>query len=135
MIWLKAGLFVFFMSIIAGGAFGVKYYIDSNRETIKALAANNAILQSSYEAQTAALEQAQLQAKKQSELNNELTVNLQKANDDLNDLRQKLTNHDLTKLALARPGLIENRINSGTKDVFEQIEKDTNHRDSVITAD
>lgn len=33
--------------------------------------------------------------------------------------------HDLAKLAAAKPGLIEKRINKGTKDVFESITDDT----------
>ena len=39
--------------------------------------------------------------------------------------------HDLSKLAAAKPGLIEPRINKGTKDVFESIEKDSNLIDSL----
>ena len=33
--------------------------------------------------------------------------------------------HNLSKLAIAKPGLIETRVNNGTKDVFDSIEKDT----------
>lgn len=33
--------------------------------------------------------------------------------------------HDLTRLSRARPGLIQPRINSGTADVFRQIEQDS----------
>lgn len=33
--------------------------------------------------------------------------------------------HNLSKLAIAKPGLIETRVNKGTKDVFDSIEKDT----------
>jgi hypothetical protein len=33
--------------------------------------------------------------------------------------------HNLSKLAMAKPGLIETRVNNGTKDVFDSIEKDT----------
>ena len=33
--------------------------------------------------------------------------------------------HDLTKLARVKPGLIEPRINNGTKKVFESIENDS----------
>lgn len=33
--------------------------------------------------------------------------------------------HDLTNLSRAKPGLIEPRINKGTKEIFEQIEQDT----------
>jgi len=39
--------------------------------------------------------------------------------------------HDLTRLAAAKPGLIETRINRGTKDVFDSIENDTTDIDSV----
>jgi hypothetical protein len=31
----------------------------------------------------------------------------------------------MTRLARARPGLIENRINDGTKEAFRQIEEDS----------
>ena len=39
--------------------------------------------------------------------------------------------HDLSKLASARPGLIEPRINNGTKEVFESIEEDSRNIDSL----
>lgn len=39
--------------------------------------------------------------------------------------------HDLSRLAAAKPGLIETRINKGTKDVFDTIENDTVDIDSV----
>lgn len=58
---------------------------------------------------------------------------------DVDDLSRKLTDitverdeylsifrrHDLTNLSLAKPGLIERRINKGTKDVFRQLEEDS----------
>ena len=39
--------------------------------------------------------------------------------------------HDLSKLAAAKPGLIQTRINRGTKDVFDTIENDSVVIDSV----
>ena len=33
--------------------------------------------------------------------------------------------HNLTRLARAKPGLIERRINNGTAEVFRQVENDT----------
>ena len=39
--------------------------------------------------------------------------------------------HDLSKLAAAKPGLIQTRINKGTKDVFDTIENDSVVIDSV----
>lgn len=39
--------------------------------------------------------------------------------------------HDLTKLATAKPGLIQKRFNKGTADVFKSIEDDTRIVDSI----
>ena len=35
--------------------------------------------------------------------------------------------HDLSKLAAAKPGLIEPRVNNATKDVFDSLENDSNY--------
>jgi hypothetical protein len=39
--------------------------------------------------------------------------------------------HNLTKLAAAKPGLIEPRVNKGTKDVFDSIEEDSRNIDGL----
>ena len=39
--------------------------------------------------------------------------------------------HNLGKLAAAKPGLIEPKINKGTKDVFDSIENDSNLIDNL----
>lgn len=39
--------------------------------------------------------------------------------------------HDLARLAAAKPGLIETRINRGTSDVFRTIEEDTTDIDAI----
>jgi len=39
--------------------------------------------------------------------------------------------HNLTKLAAAKPALIEPRVNKGTKDVFDSIEEDSRNFDSL----
>jgi len=39
--------------------------------------------------------------------------------------------HNLTKLAAAKPGLIEPRINKGTKNVFDSIEEDSRNIDNL----
>ena len=42
-----------------------------------------------------------------------------------------LKRHNLSKLASAKPGLIETRFNKGTKDVFESIEEDSRSIDTL----
>jgi hypothetical protein len=39
--------------------------------------------------------------------------------------------HNLSKLAAAKPGLIETRVNNGTKDVFDSIEADSRSIDRL----
>ena len=39
--------------------------------------------------------------------------------------------HNLSKLAAAKPGLIETRVNNGTKDVFDSIESDSRSIDRL----
>ena len=39
--------------------------------------------------------------------------------------------HNLSKLAAVKPGLIEARVNKGTKDVFDSIEKDSANIDNL----
>ena len=39
--------------------------------------------------------------------------------------------HDLTRLAAAKPGLIEPRVNKGTKNVFDSIEEDSRSIDML----
>ena len=39
--------------------------------------------------------------------------------------------HDLTKLAAAKPGLVEPRVNKGTKDVFNSIEEASRNIDNL----
>ena len=41
----------------------------------------------------------------------------------MNKLRRTFANHDLDKLALAKPMLIQSRINKATKKVLENLEK------------
>ena len=39
--------------------------------------------------------------------------------------------HDMTKLAAAKPSLLEPRVNKGTKDVFDSIEEDSRNIDNL----
>ena len=43
------------------------------------------------------------------------------------ELRKKLHKHDLTRLSIKKPGLIEKRINDGTNKLFDSIESITAH--------
>lgn len=54
-----------------------------------------------------------------------LTQTIQRLERDKQQYLSIFREHDLTKLARAKPGLIENRVNSGTVELFRQLERDT----------
>ena len=60
---------------------------------------------------------------------------LTRKNNELEADKQKylkiFKDHNLTKLARARPGLIEPRINKGTNEVFRQVEEDSRELDEA----
>lgn len=116
------------IGLLGGAVYGAKYYYDSTQATIQRLSAEKAILDSALEQQTASLNQMQAQMEKQNQLNTELQTSLQEANAGLNEMRSKFARHDLTRLAIARPGLIQTRINNGTVDVFREIEENTDNK-------
>ena len=62
---------------------------------------------------------------KQSRLNKELSGKLEDAEKDQDDLRSKLQKHDLTRLSIGKPGMMEKRINDDTKKLFSDFESIT----------
>lgn len=57
---------------------------------------------------------------------NNLTKKNQEIEADMNRYLDIFRRHNLTKLAAAKPGLIEPRMNKATKEVFDGIENDSN---------
>jgi chromosome segregation ATPase len=53
--------------------------------------------------------------------NQELTQKARDADKAIKDLADKYAGHDMDRLTLGKPGLIEKIINKGTKDVFSEI--------------
>ena len=100
--------------------------------TIAQLEANNVILkentsklETALETETASREQAEKNLKVQLEAVGKLTEANTAMQAEMDDYLSIFKRHDLTKLARVKPGLIEPRINNGTKKVFESIENDS----------
>lgn len=125
---LKLYAMLMVIGLLGGAAYGAKYYYDSTQATIQRLSAEKAILDTALEQQTASINQMQAQMERQNQLNTELQTSLQEANAGLNEMRSKFARHDLTRLAIAKPGLIQTRINNGTLNVFREIEENTDNK-------
>ena len=105
--------------VLAGG--GYFYYTDT-QNTIAQLRTNNAQLKVAVETNEKTIEGMEQQAEISAELSQALAEKLQVSEASRNRLIEVFGKHDLTRLALRKPGLIESRINNGTKKAFDGIE-------------
>ena len=76
--------------------------------------------------QIATIAAQQEQFVKQTTALNNLSKKNQEIEADMNRYLDIFRRHNLTKLAAAKPGLIEPRMNKATKEVFDGIENDSN---------
>ena len=121
------------LAVVGAGAYGYHTLEIGKRETtIVQLEKNNVVLkensvrlETALETETASREQAEKNLKVQLEAVANLTEKNTEMQAEMDDYLSIFKRHDLTKLARVKPGLIEPRINNGTKKVFEQIEKDS----------
>lgn len=86
------------------------------------LAAQNSALDAANSANLTVIREMEEQAQRNEQYRMELEFSLRESENDINRLRDILSRHNLEYLALNKPGLIENRINNATKNVFGDIE-------------
>ena len=127
---LKIYMLLFVLGIIGGVGYGVYYYYKDTQARIAILTENSAKLEIAATTQKNTIDTLMADAKKYAELNSELQKNLEKANDYKNTLIGKLRKHNLAKLSMQKPGLVEKKINNGTKKLFESFESITAVPDS-----
>ena len=113
-------------SVLATIAVGGYFYYKDTQAQIKLLTENAAKLETAVEAKDTVIDQMQEDSKKQAELNAQLNKSLRAAESYQDELLNKLQEHDLTRLAIKKPGLIERRINDATKQLFDDLESATN---------
>ena len=116
-----------FMGIILILGLATSYLYNQNQT----LSANNLALEGAVEEQQAAMtamkESFELQGKSLQQMMQKNAQIEQEMNQYLDIFRR----HNLNQLAIAKPGMIEKRINDGTAQVFESIENDSKELDSL----
>tara|TARA_R100001460_G_scaffold4800_2_gene13505 strand:- start:22383 stop:22775 length:393 start_codon:yes stop_codon:yes gene_type:complete len=98
------------------------YWLYSENETLKG---NNIKLEAAVEEQKQTMEAMKESFEKQGKALNNLTRKNAAIEAEKEKYLDIFRRHDLNKLAIAKPGLIEIRSNRETKEVFETIENDT----------
>ena len=111
------------IGLIGGVLYGGYYYYKDTQARIAILTENSAKLEQATNTQKQTIDTLVEDAAKFRVLNKELNTKLEAANDYKNTLIDKLRKHDLAKLSLKKPGLVEKKINAGTKKLFESFEE------------
>ena len=96
------------------------WFLWSNNQTLRE---NNAQLNVAVQTQEETISTLQDDFANQGQQLNELTRKSQETQLEMNRYLDIFKRHNLTKLAAAKPGLIEKRVNKGTKEVFDAIEQ------------
>jgi flagellar basal body-associated protein FliL len=122
---LKIYILIVVMGLVGGVIYGGWYYYKDTQARIQILTENSAKLEVATQQQEMTINTLVDDAEKYRELNKDLNIKLEAANDYKNELISKLRKHDLSRLSQLKPGLVEKRINNGTKELFESFESIT----------
>jgi len=119
---LKIYMLIFVLAIIGGVGYGAYAYYQDTQQRIATLQQNNAKLETVAKTNETTINSLKESQEKFATLNKELQYNLNEAERYGDELRKKLHKHNLTRLSIKKPGLIEKRINDGTQKLFDNIE-------------
>ncbi len=120
---IKIYFLILVLGLVGGVIYGGLYYYKDTQARIAILTENSAKLEQAANTQKQTIDTLVEDAEKYRELNKELNTKLEAANEYKNKLIGKLRKHDLAKLSMQKPKMVEKRINNGTKRLFESLEK------------
>ncbi len=104
------------------------YWLYNANQT---LTANNIALEGAIAQQEEAMKVMKESYEKQGKALNQLSSRNAQIEQEMNQYMDIFRRHNLNKLAIAKPGMIEKRANEQTKAVFESIENDSKELDSL----
>jgi Na+-transporting NADH:ubiquinone oxidoreductase subunit NqrC len=119
---LKIYILIAVVGLVGGVVYGGYYYYKDTQSRIQTLTENNAKIMAAKAAQDNTINTLIADREKFDKLNKELQVKLNAANEYKNTLIDKLRKHDLANLSIKKPGLVEKKINRGTKNLFKSFE-------------
>jgi hypothetical protein len=110
--------------VLATGGIGYMYVqkLQNDLQTARDNVAKMEVAVATSEASIKVLREDQI---RMTALNQQLSSDLQKAEAYGDDLRNKLSRHNLTALALSKPGLLEGKMNAATAQLWRELEQST----------
>ena len=121
--------YIYIMIVIGGLASGGYVWYQDTMGRFEVLAAEKAALDLKSQQQEQAFKALTESYEKQRVANDALTRKNQEIQQETQAYLQIFKKHDLTKLARAKPGLIETRANKATDEIFKVIEDETEPQD------
>ena len=119
---LKIYLLILVSGTLGGAAYGAYYYYKDSQDRIRILTENTAKLETAKQLQDDTINAMIEDREKFEELTKDLQTKINAANAYKDVLIGKLRKHDLAKLSLKKPLLVEKKINNGTSKLFESLE-------------
>ena len=119
-----------FIGIILAMALG-GYFLYQQNESLKI---ENLAFQVRDQEQTATIKAQQESFERQSSALNNMTARNAEIEGEMTRYLDIFKRHNLNKLAIAKPGLIEKRVNDGTAKIFITIENDSKILDNLDDA-
>ena len=117
--------YVFIIALLGSlGGLGFKMYTDTMNR-MQSMAKAKAALEVKFQEQRAAMERQLEVMKLQEESLIEMNDRAAVVEAQMKDYLKIFKDHDLTRLARAKPGMIETRANKRTDEIFTVIENDT----------
>ena len=95
------------------------------------LSANNLALEGAVQEQQMAMDAMKESFERQGKALNNLASKNAQIEQEMNSYLDIFRRHNLNQLAIAKPGMIEKRINDATNQVFESIENDSKELDTL----
>jgi len=121
----KIYLTIIILAILSGLCYTAYSYVMMTRAEIATLKENSAKLEGAVKQSQETITQMQKQQVQIEDATKELRIGLEKAEVYQDEISQKLRDHNLTKLANAKPGLIQKRVNDATQKLFKEMEEIT----------
>jgi len=121
------------LTVAALGGLSLYLYIDHLQDELQEQLMVNTANQVKIETQDRTIDRIQKDFKKQTDSLNTVIKRNNEIRAEIARYLEIFKKHDLTKLAAAKPGLIENRVNKATKNVFDQIETDSTFSDNTAS--
>jgi|TARA_R110000744_G_scaffold71334_2_gene143692 hypothetical protein len=122
---IKIYIFIFVIGLVGSVGYGGYYYYKDTQDRIKILTENTVKLEQAKAEQDSTIKTLVEDADKYKKLNKDLGNKLQNAETYKNKLIGKLRKHNLSRLSQQKPKLVEQKINRGTKKLFDSFKRIT----------